>query len=383
MYQLMHQLLDEHVCAMDDILFVDFEDYRLADFSLQDIDTLFDVFNRLTGKYPSYLFFDEVQHLKQWSRAVRTLHNQGRYKIIISGSNSQLLGREISTELRGRYRDVLLLPLSFVEMLNFNDIPYTRKTLSTPARGRLTSAFDSYLRQGGFPEVVQREDKREKRRLLRSYYQATFYRDILERHNIRARYTLESMMNYCLDAYSELFSISSFEKSLKTAEIPASKRTISNYLQYLAEAFFVVMHEKFAYSPRKRMMNPKKLYLLDPGFTSLATEFSENKGKVLENAVAIELFRREEDVYYYHGKKECDFIIKQGTKARSAIQVCWALTDRNAERELNGLVEAMTELKLKDGMILTYDTEDEIEHKGQSIPVLPVWKWMLAPSLDA
>ncbi len=383
MYQLIHELLDEDTCKRDDILFVDFEDHRLSGMVAQDIDSLLVAFNSLTGKYPSFLFFDEIQHLQGWSRAVRTLHNQKRYRIIISGSNSELLGREIATELRGRYRDILLLPFSFAEVLNFKDVAYTKQTLRTAARGRLLKMFEGYLRQGGYPDVVKAGDAKEQKRLLQTYHRTIFYRDILERHNIRAKYVLDAMMNYCLDSYSVLFSISSFEKALKASGLPGSKRTISNYLHYLTEAFFVIACEKFSYSPRKRLMNPKKVYLLDVGFGCLATEFSENKGKVLENVVAIELFRRGEDVYYYHGKRECDFILKRGTRAATAIQVCWELNERNTQRELNGLFEAMSELKLKEGMILTYDTEDQISHKKHKIAVVPVWRWLLLRSLEA
>ena len=124
-------------------------------------------------------------------------------------------------------------------------------------------------------------------------------------------------------------------------------------------------------------MNPKKVYLLDVAFGFLATEFSENKGTLLENIVAIELFRRQEETFYYKGRQECDFIIKRGSRPTLAIQVCWVLNERTQERELNGLIEAMAKLGIKQGMILTYDQETTLKHKTHSIQVLPVWKWLL------
>ena len=126
-------------------------------------------------------------------------------------------------------------------------------------------------------------------------------------------------------------------------------------------------------------MNPKKIYLLDTGFGFLSTEFSENRGKMLENIVAIELFRRREEAYYYRNKSECDFILKQGLKPASAIQVCWELNPRNKERELRGLVECMNALEIKDGFVLTYDEDSEAEYRGRNIPVVPSLEMVAFP----
>ena len=98
----------------------------------------------------------------------------------------------------------------------------------------------------------------------------------------------------------------------------------------------MIAHDKFSYSPRQRIMNPKKIYLLDTGFSLLSTDFSENRGKLLENAVAVEMFRRRAECFYYKGRRECDFIVKEGTKPKAAIQVCWELTPKNEQREFRG-----------------------------------------------
>ena len=119
------------------------------------MDALLAAFVQLTSKRPRYLFLDEVQHLPGWSRVLRTLHNRGAYKIVISGSNSQLLTREVSTELRGRYRDLLMLPFSFREWLRWKEVPYKTSTAYSIARGNLVQSFDAYIREGGFPEVGQ------------------------------------------------------------------------------------------------------------------------------------------------------------------------------------------------------------------------------------
>ncbi len=215
--------------------------------------------------------------------------------------------------------------------------------------------------------------------MLQNYYQTIFYRDIVERYNIRAKSLMEGMMTCCLHQSSSLFSLSAFEKSLKSQRQPGSKRTLANYLAYLQEAFFILGADKFSYSPRQRVMNPKKIYLMDQGFITLTEDFSENKGRILENVVAIELYRRRQTFSYYKNRRECDFIVRDAEGLNlQAIQVCWTLTIGNRERELRGLLAAMEKLSLPHGLILTYDEEESLPAApGRRVAVMPVWKWLL------
>jgi uncharacterized protein len=377
MYQLVKSLLETGRFSRQDILFVDFEDYRLSGFSRDDVDALFAAFRQLAGRDPAFLFFDEVQHLPDWSRVLRTLHNRRRFKIIVSGSNSSLLQAEVATELRGRYQDVLLLPFSFPEYLAHRNLTPTRASLHTAARGQIVAAFDAYLEHGGFPEAVMAANASERSKVLQGYFKTIFYRDILERHNIKARYVLDALMSEVLETYSETFSISRFEKQLKSNALPGSKRTISNYLRHLEEAFFILANEKHSPSARRRLMNPKRVYLMDTGFAALGRPLSENRGKILENLVAIELRRRGEDAYYFKGGHECDFVLRSGRRLAQAIQVCWELTARNEKRELAGLLEAHRTLGVKTGLVLTYAQEETRETAGWQISVRPAWKWMI------
>ncbi|MCX7046001.1 MAG: hypothetical protein NTX50_11025 [Candidatus Sumerlaeota bacterium] len=136
-------------------------------------------------------------------------------------------------------------------------------------------------------------------------------------------------------------------------------------------------NEKFSFSARKRLANPRKTYLLDTGFGLLSTSFSENKGKWLENAVAIEMRRLDRAMFYFKDRHECDFIIMDGARPAEAWQVCWELTPQNEPRELNGLAAAMDQLKIKTGGILTFDQEGKRDCGKRKIPVMPVWKWLL------
>ena len=381
MYQLIQSLLDGKKYTKKDILFIDFEDFRLNGFKSENIDELFSVFYQLTDRYPRFIFFDEVQNLPNWSRVLRTLHNRRRFKIVVSGSNSKLLSREVATELRGRYEDILMSPFSFLEYLKYQGVSFKRTTLYTAARGKILAAFDRYMRHGGFPEVVMAHNDVERRRLLQNYFKSIFYRDVLERYSIKARYVLDALMNEFLEVYSSIFSITKFERSLKVNGLPGSKRTIANYLHYLKEAFFIIVNEKFSFSPRRRIMNPKKIYLTDVGFATLGRPFVENRGRILENVVATELFRRDFETYYFKNKNECDFIVKRGTKPRCAIQVCWEITEKNRKREFSGLLEACKSLDLESGVIMTYNQDQQLKENGIKINVLPVWKWLLLDNI--
>ncbi len=125
------------------------------------------------------------------------------------------------------------------------------------------------------------------------------------------------------------------------------------------------------------MMNANKVYLIDTGFLTLAQSFSGNKGKVLENAAAIEFFRRRREFYYYRRKKECAFILKRESRAEMAVQVCCSLETYNEEREFKGLSEAMESFDIHKGIVLTYQQEEVCRYKGREIRVVPLWKYLL------
>ncbi|MCX7974296.1 MAG: ATP-binding protein, partial [Candidatus Aminicenantes bacterium] len=382
LYQIIRDLQSKHGVSRDEILFVDFEDYRLRRVKPEDIEILLSAFYQLTGKTPRYIFFDEVQHIPLWSRVIRTLHNSRKYSIVVTGSNSTLLASEIATELRGRYEDCLVLPFSFREFLRFQQIDYSPAVLATPEVGLILRAFDDYLRFGGFPEVAGIKEESAKRRVLQSYFDTIFYKDIIDRHKIRARDLLDIVMRNLLESYASVFSVSAFEKQLKEYGISGSKRSIADYLRFLSEAFFLIVLEKFAFSPRKRMMNPKKVYTTDPGFCLLSGSFSENRGHLLENVVAIELFRRRQRFMYFQEKGECDFIIQEGPKVKEAWQVCWEINRFNEKRELSGLVEAWRKLNIKNGGILTYNQSGVRSFNGFKVQLIPVWRWLLSYQQD-
>lgn len=376
LFQRIERLIAEKV-PKDEILFIDFEDYRLKGFKPDDITVIFEAFQRLTGKQPRHLFFDEIQQVPDWSRLLRTLHNRRTYSITITGSNSSLLTREIATELRGRYRDILLMPFSFKEYLRFKNIDFSAATLNSSRRGTVAGAFHEWLLNGGYPEICALSDKSARRRLLQNYYETVFYRDIIDRYGVKSHDLLDGVMSAVVNGSGELFSVSSYAAQLVRSGNSGSKRSIASYLRYLKEAFFLISSEKFSWSARKRTMNPEKVYLSDTGFSMLSLTGSDNRGKLLETVVAGEFFRRGLKTCYYKGKRECDFIVMNESRPESVWQVCWNLDDKNEKRELDGLFEAVTELKIKEFGIITFDPHENIKTGKMEIPVVSAIDWFL------
>ncbi len=382
LYQMMGEILRAGRAARDEILFVDFEDYRLRDARPEDAETLLEAFAQATGKPPRFLLFDEIHRLPHWSRVLRTLHNRRRYAIAVTGSNAALLASDVATELRGRYEDRLVLPFSFREFLRHRGLSPDVRRLDAPGRGLVARAFDDYLRRGGFPEAATLEPESARRRLLQSYFDTIFFNDLVERHGIRARHLLDLLMRNALEGAASVFSISAFEKQLKARGLPGSKRSIAEYLRRLEEAFFLATSEKFDFSPRRRTMNPKKTYLMDTGFALLGGAFSENRGRLLENAVALEFFRRRRRFFYAKGEGECDFVVQSGTRPAEAWQVCWEVNTGTEAREVRGLLGAMREFKIPRGGILTSAQEGTRRADGREILLTPVWKWLLSAPIE-
>ncbi len=373
----MYQIIEELILNVkkEDIVFINFEDYRIHHFTMIHFSDIIDAHYELYGKKPKYLFFDEIQNIRDYGKALRTFKDQW-YRIIISWSSSKLLIEEISTELRGRYSHILMLPLSFREILTYRNFD-TKNIEYSLRKGDLMNEFTSYLENGWFPALLDK-NLSAKKKTLENYYETIFYKDVLERHSIKARFLFEYLMKYVLDSYATTFSIGKFHEYLVNQKIEWSKKTLANYFHHLEEAFFMISVDRFSFSPRKSLLSPKKIYLSDNGFTLLSNNYSDNLGKKLENLYAIHLFRNEKQFYYFQKKWECDFVIKNGNSITETIQVCYELTFENREREIKWLLEAMGSFDLQEWVIITYDQEETIIINDVTIRIIPLWKVFLA-----
>ncbi len=352
--------------------YVNFEDERFIDFKASDFEQLNEVLIEFYDN-PHIYFFDEVQNILQFETFVRRLQDQGK-KVVLTGSNASLLSKELGTKLTGRYKAFEVYPFSFSEYLSFERAfekvkQYKEWFYAPEKKVKLIKAFEEYCLKGGFPEYLKNND----REYIRTLFDNILYRDIIARYAIRRQKVLREMVNILATHIACLFTYNSLKKSLGLA----NAITIKEYISYLGNSYLFFELPKFDFSIRRQLNLPKKIYLVDPAFHSLGSNFSMNKGNILENIVFVELKRRNKEFYYYSDAGECDFVIKEGTRIREALQVCYSINEENRKREFHGLLEAMDHFKLKNGFILTQEQEEVHIIKNKKIEVMPVWKWML------
>ena len=352
--------------------YINFEDERLLDFKAQDFEMLNEVLIEMYGTTKTY-FFDEIQNVEKFETFVRRLQDDGK-KIVITGSNAALLSKEFGTRLTGRYKSFEVYPFSFSEYLRFNAIS-TKKDdwYDVDKKVKILKLFEKYLIMGGLPEYLRNQDKD----YIRTVFENILYKDIITRYSIKREKIIKELVNILATNASSLFTYNSLKKTL----LLSNAITVKEYISYLSNSYLFFELLKISNSIKGQLTSPRKIYLVDSAFHQVCgLTFTPNNGRNLENAVFIELKRRGKDIYYHADMKECDFVIKTGTKITQAIQVCYILDDSNKERELIGLLEAMNAFKLDEGMILTLEQTDEFKSEGKKIRVMPVLKWVLEES---
>lgn len=348
--------------------YVNFNDERLINFSVEDFQKILDFLQEQKYKDRCYLFIDEIQEVNRWEKWVDRIKE--KHPILLTGSNSKLLSREISTILTGRSINVGLYPFSFKEFLDAKKINISHLTLDLKIQAHIRRAFLDYMNLGGVPKVVVDNDPR----LLAEIYENILYRDIIKRFNQNLEKPIKEMSLYFLSNISKELSLRSLSKVVSIKNFATLKTIVDTF----EKSFLFFFIPKFDFSVRKQIQNPRKIYCVDTGFVSeLGFRLSEDRGRILENLVFIELKRRGKEIYYFSGKGECDFVIRKGIKIMSAVQVCYDFTEENRKREIDGLVEVMEKFKLKEGMILTANQEEVFTIENKKVSVKPVWKWLL------
>ena len=359
-------------------LYIDFEDERLTGFQAKDFERLkesmLELKPQLIGKELVFLL-DEVQNVEGWEKFCRRAVERENIKVFVSGSSSKMMPLEIHTELRGRSWSIEILPFSFEEHLHLRELNAAdERLLYGPKKALVRRHFLEYLRWGGFPEVSVLESELEKTKLLKEYMSAMFFRDMVERYGITNIPLLESLTDKLFSSFSLKFSVTAFYRQYKD-KFPFSKDMLFRYCKYFLQSMLVFEVRKFAESAYVRMRNPAKLYLVDTGLCRRVT--SADSGRLLENAVYLELRRRGYEIFYFEGRRECDFIARDGDERLFAVQASFDLNEGNREREIGGLVEACKWIGAGEGTIITYDEEEEQTLDGVDVKIVPVWRWMV------
>jgi len=375
-YQIIQNLLKNDILK-ENILYINFEDDRLLPLELEELNDLIEAYYELypdSKKQKKYFFFDEIQNITNWEIFVRRICDKEKIKIYITGSSSKLLSKEIATSLRGRTLTFHLHPLSFNEFLKFKSIKMEKNYEYSNQRFKIKNLFEEYLDFGGFPEVALSE--KLKQEILSDYYEMFIYRDLVERFSIRNTRLLKMLTKYLITNISSIFSISSYYYSTKK-EMKVSKETILEYISHLLDINLIYLVPIFSYSLKVQQVNPSKTYCIDTGLrNAVALKFSKDVGRLTENMVYIELKRRGKEIFYWKNKQEIDFVIKEKNNKLTAINVNY--TDKINEREIKGLQEFQKKYKSKINELLILSKN--LEEKKEGINIIPIWKWLLAPS---
>ena len=367
-------LLSQIMDAMHDgYYYITFDDERLADFDLKDFDKLYEIFIELFGKNKTF-FLDEVQNVNGWERWVRRMYENG-FKFFITGSNARLLSRELATLLTGRHLQISLYPFSFKEFLVFNKIDLKKEDIYlTEKRGIIIKYFNEYLDKGGFPEFL----KYNKIEILQEYFNDIIQKDIVERYKIKEIKQLKELARYII---TNTGNLATYNQLKKITEIKSVK-TIINYFDYLENAYLVFKVPYFSYSLKKQSVNPFKVFSIDTGLrNSISFKFSSDIGRLYENLAALELKRKNKEIYYWKNPlhEEVDFVIKEGFKVRQLIQVCYDINDyETKKREIRALIKASKELKCKNLLVITEEKEGEEIVGKNKVNYIPLWKWLLS-----
>jgi predicted AAA+ superfamily ATPase len=367
------KLLIKKLSLSNNFLFINIEDpYFVIHNEPQVIEELIAIYKEYFNTKLRYLFFDEIHAINHWESAVRKLRDGGQYKIFITGSSSKLLSRELSTLLTGRHISYQIMPLSFTEFLSFKGMELKRKKDLILKEKSLLNNFNDYLSIGGFPEIV----KTNNLALLKQYYFDIIQKDIVMRYEVRQTDILEKMGIFLITNIAKTVSVESLKKAFDL-----SFEAVSNYLDYFGEAFLIFELPRFSYSLKRQQKTVKKIYSVDSGLANAVSfRFSEDKGRLLEQCVFLELLRRGCEIYYYKtgNNKEIDFLIKGQSQKTELIQVCWDFNDEDTKkREIDSLLQAMEELKLNIGTILSYNSEENLKIDKKSIKIMPVFKWLI------
>lgn len=371
LYQQIQQNLKRGI-TWDSMLYINFEDERLMGMTAQELNLILEVHGMMSKERP-ILFLDEIQNINGWEKFARRLADN-KYRVYITGSNAKMLGSDVATTLGGRYITKHIMPYSFPEFLQANEVSYDSNTLATTfGRAEVQRHFTNYFRFGGFPEGARLASKRD---YINSVYQKIYLGDIASRNKIENQFSLRVLFRKLAESVKQPISFTRLTNIIASTGAKLSKPTLINYLEYSKDAFLIYPIKNIADNLTQRETNPK-YYFVDNGIISILAMDVDTS--LLENMVAMELLRRyglEEQVFFYNKNVEVDFYIPD---AATAIQVSYnpKKSDETWERESTALIKLSKVLDCKRLIILTYELEENIELKGLNIEVIPVWKWLL------
>lgn len=368
MYQQIHNLMNDGISSSQ-IVYVNFEDERLLEIGVDDLNTILEIGIEFSGsKGKPYLFLDEIQNVDGWEKFVRRVADM-KYRINITGSNSKMLSKEIASTLGGRFMIVNVFPYSFKEYFSANHIENIMLAqIGTKKRADIVSQYEQYVTYGAFPELV---DIKNKRPFLNNIYQTVYLQDIITRNKITNDFAVRLILKKIAESVTKALSFNRLTNIVKSAGISIGKQTVINYVGHMLDSYLIFSLQNYA----SKKTSPK-YYFMDTGLLGLM--LLDCKTAQLENLVAVELIRRYgfENVYFFENNIEVDFYIPS---ENLAIQVSMQVLDDvdTLERETRAFVKLNQFIPDTKCLLVTNSEETKLNCDGIKIDVVPIWKWLL------
>jgi predicted AAA+ superfamily ATPase len=355
MYQIISKLMEQNIKPKN-ILYLNFDDPELTDLE-EAIKTSLHINPDI-----SHMFLDEIQNVREWERIIRVYYDRKKFRqIFVSGSSASLISRDVGKTLTGRHITKILTPFSFKEYLIQQRI---EKPADISNREKVIHYLELYLKNGGFPETIG-TDRLTSKTILVDLYNDILSRDIVSRFDADLD-IVKKIGYYLMTNISTLFSYNSVARSLNL-----HYDTVKKYVPYFEEVFLFFVVPFFSWKIKSTVKKDMKCYSIDTGLrNAVSFKFSDDLGQLAENLVLIELKRRGKEVYFWRGKREVDFIVKEESKL-TAMNVTY--TDDISKREREGLLEFKEKYKNAKIVILTKELEQTDKNK---IKYIPLWKWL-------
>ncbi len=349
-------------------VYINFEDERFIEFSASEFDQIVDVSMELFNDKPVF-FFDEIQNIKHWEKFARRLADNN-YRVFVTGSNAQMLSKEIGSTLGGRFLIKKLFPLSFAEYLRFKEIDLNANFEFSKQRFEIIKQFNHFFENGGFPELLKFKNPGE---YLSSLYMKVFYGDIISRYHIQNDQILKLLIKKLAESVNNETSLNRIKNLIVSTGQKVGNNTISEYINYLVNSFLLFPLENFASTFIERETK-KKYYFIDQGILNLF--ITDQPTKLLENIVFLHLYKQySNNLYYFKRNYEVDFYIPD---QQHIFQVSYSMADSETQkRELQAIQKVNKELKAKKISIITYNDDDIMKVDDLEVEVISVWKWLL------
>lgn len=353
--------------------YADFDDERLVELKATQLNDVLEILYKIYGDF-NYLFLDEIQNIEGWHLFVNRLLRK-KMHIVITGSNAKLLSGELATYLSGRNKEIPLYPFSFKEYCVMKEVDTKKRATKSEAFRR--AAFDEYLKQGGFPELLAINDNKS---YVKNLVDNILKRDIEQRYKIRYKAAFENMAHHLLNNSPTMVVTTDLAKLFNFK----SEHTAKNYLDYLKQAYMLIGVQKYSQKSRQRMAQ-EKVYAVDVAMMDQRDNAfaGDNLGHRLETIVLIHLLRqcrmKDMDVYYLNERYgECDFVVCLGNRVVQAIQVSYDISaEKTRKREMKGLLLAAEQTKCDNLLLLTDHESGTTEESGHHIIIQPVYEWSL------